>query len=144
AIDPAGRPEFVVRQRCADRRWGNVEERAHHAARGNAGSVIRKGPRQEKRIVHINAIRRRSPDPWPRSRRAFDLDVFRCPRCADRMELLATIDDPAVALAPGAASVRVWQITSRAGGHPAARPPPERANLAYALTPFRRRSLPSP
>jgi len=29
-------------------------------------------------------------------RRALDLDVLRCPRCADRMELLATIDDPAV------------------------------------------------
>ena len=29
-------------------------------------------------------------------RRAFDLDVLRCPRCAGRMELLATIDDPAV------------------------------------------------
>ena len=28
--------------------------------------------------------------------RAFDLDVLRCPRCAGRMELLATIDDPAV------------------------------------------------
>jgi hypothetical protein len=29
-------------------------------------------------------------------RRAFDLDVLRCPRCAGQMELLATIDDPAV------------------------------------------------
>jgi putative transposase len=29
-------------------------------------------------------------------RRAFDLDVLRCPRCAGRMELVATIDDPAV------------------------------------------------
>ena len=29
-------------------------------------------------------------------RRAFDLDVLRCPRCAGRMRLLATIDDPAV------------------------------------------------
>ena len=29
-------------------------------------------------------------------RRAFDLDVLRCPRCAGRMELIATIDDPAV------------------------------------------------
>ena len=28
--------------------------------------------------------------------RAFDLDVLRCPRCAGRMELIATIDDPAV------------------------------------------------
>ena len=27
-------------------------------------------------------------------RRAFDLDVLRCPRCAGRMELIATIDDP--------------------------------------------------
>jgi hypothetical protein len=26
-------------------------------------------------------------------RRAFDLDVLRCPRCAGRMELIATIDD---------------------------------------------------
>ena len=29
-------------------------------------------------------------------RRAFDLDVLRFPRCAGRMELIATIDDPAV------------------------------------------------
>ena len=27
---------------------------------------------------------------------AFDLDVLRWPRCAGRMELIATIDDPAV------------------------------------------------
>ena len=29
-------------------------------------------------------------------RRAFDLDVLRCPRCAGRMPLIATVDDPAV------------------------------------------------
>jgi Putative transposase len=29
-------------------------------------------------------------------RRAFDLDVLRCPRCAGRMQLIATIDDPAM------------------------------------------------
>ena len=29
-------------------------------------------------------------------RRAFDIDVLRCPRCAGRMRLLATIDDPVV------------------------------------------------
>ena len=29
-------------------------------------------------------------------RRAFDLDVLRCARCAGRMQLIATIDDPAV------------------------------------------------
>jgi len=29
-------------------------------------------------------------------RRASDLDVLRCPRCAGRMELIATIEDPAV------------------------------------------------
>jgi hypothetical protein len=29
-------------------------------------------------------------------RRAFDLDVLRCPRCAGRMQLIATLDDPAV------------------------------------------------
>jgi hypothetical protein len=29
-------------------------------------------------------------------RRAFDLDVLRCPRCAGRMQLIATIDDSAV------------------------------------------------
>ena len=29
-------------------------------------------------------------------RRTFDLDVLRCPRCAGRMERIATIDDPAV------------------------------------------------
>jgi hypothetical protein len=29
-------------------------------------------------------------------RRAFDLDVLRCPRCSGRMQLIATINDPAV------------------------------------------------
>jgi len=29
-------------------------------------------------------------------RRAFDVDVLRCPRCAGRMQLITTIDDPAV------------------------------------------------
>ena len=29
-------------------------------------------------------------------RLVFDLDVLRCPRCAGRMQLIATIDDPAV------------------------------------------------
>jgi hypothetical protein len=29
-------------------------------------------------------------------RRAFDLDVLRCPLCAGRMQLIATIEDPAV------------------------------------------------
>jgi hypothetical protein len=29
-------------------------------------------------------------------RRAFDLDILRCPRCAGRMQLIATIEDPAV------------------------------------------------
>jgi len=29
-------------------------------------------------------------------RRAFDLDVLRCPRCSGRVQLIATIDDPAV------------------------------------------------
>ncbi len=29
-------------------------------------------------------------------RRAFDRDVLRCPRCAGRMQRIATIDDPAV------------------------------------------------
>ena len=29
-------------------------------------------------------------------RRAFGLDALRCPRCAGRMQLMATIDDPAV------------------------------------------------
>lgn len=29
-------------------------------------------------------------------RRAFDLDVLRCPRCTGRMQLIATIEDPAV------------------------------------------------
>ena len=41
--------------------------------------------------------------PRPRSwtwallmRRAVDLDVLRCPRCAGRMQLIATIEDPGV------------------------------------------------
>jgi len=41
---------------------------------------------------------------------------------------------PAVAAASGAASVRVWQITSRGPeAHARDRSPPERANVAYAL-----------
>ena len=39
----------------------------------------------------------------------------------------------AVAAAPGAASVRVWQITSGVRRPPAVRPPPERANVDYPL-----------
>ena len=30
-------------------------------------------------------------------RRSFGLDVLACPRCGDRMELIAAIEDPAVA-----------------------------------------------
>jgi hypothetical protein len=40
-----------------------------------------------------------SPRSWTWAalmRRAFDLDVLRCPRCAGRMQLIATIEDPAV------------------------------------------------
>jgi hypothetical protein len=117
-------------------------------------------------------------------RRAFDLDVLRCPRCAGRMELIATIDDPAVihrilthlglpgardgpelwqrllgrpasesgtlrhgdgthgrsdrcrksvAAASGAASVRVWHITSRGWDPWTERPLPEVVRVAYPL-----------
>jgi hypothetical protein len=40
-----------------------------------------------------------SPRSWTWAalmRRAFDLGVLRCPRCAGRMQLIATIEDPAV------------------------------------------------
>jgi hypothetical protein len=51
--------------------------------------------------VETDAGRERagSPRHWTWAalmRRAFDLDVLCCPRCAGRMQLLATIDDPAV------------------------------------------------
>jgi hypothetical protein len=51
-------------------------------------------------------------------RRAFEVDVLECPRCGGRMELIATIDDPAV----------VRKILRHLGlptDGPEARPPPE-------------------
>jgi hypothetical protein len=39
------------------------------------------------------------PRYWTRAalmRRAFDFDILRCPRCSERMQLMATIDAPAV------------------------------------------------
>ena len=71
------RPE-VVGYRHADIGGGpDPSAGATEAARGRAGS----------------------PGYWTWAalmRRAFDLDVLRCPRCAGRMQLIATIEDPAV------------------------------------------------
>ena len=64
-----------------------------------------------KVVAYCRTERDRATDPRPEGagaprprywtwallmRRAFDLDVLRCPRCAGRMQLIATIDDPAV------------------------------------------------
>jgi len=50
-------------------------------------------------------------------RRAFETDVLACPRCGGRMQLIATIDDPAV----------IRKILTHLGlspDVPTARPPP--------------------
>ena len=50
-------------------------------------------------VAEAGRDRAGSPRSWPWAalmRRAFDLDVLRCPRCAGRMQLIATIEDPAV------------------------------------------------
>jgi hypothetical protein len=44
---------------------------------------------------------------------AFELDVLACPRCGDRLHLIATISDPTV----------VEQIPAHVGIAPAPRPP---------------------
>ena len=64
-----------------------------------------------KVVAYCRTERDRATDPRPEGagaprprywtwallmRRAFDLDVLRCPRCAGRMQLITTIDDPAV------------------------------------------------
>src|SRR5215813_13264536 len=54
---------------------------------------------QEHRHVGVRSKSRGLRRYWPWAalmRRAFDLDVLRCPRCGGRMELIATVDDPAV------------------------------------------------
>jgi len=56
-------------------------------------------------------------------RRAFDADVLECPRCAGRMVVLATIEDPAVIR-----RILTHLGLSMEGGEPLpARAPPEDA-----------------
>jgi hypothetical protein len=59
------------------------------------------GSAQDSRAAIAEAGRGRlgSPRYWMWAalmRRAFHLDVLRCPRCAGRMQLIATIEDPAI------------------------------------------------
>jgi hypothetical protein len=59
------------------------------------------GSAQDSRATIAEAGRGRlgSPRYWMWAalmRRAFDLAVLRCPRCAGRMQLIATIEDPAI------------------------------------------------
>src|SRR3989442_11023676 len=65
-------------------------------------------------------------------RRAFDIDVLTCPRCGNRMRLLATIEDPRV----------VEQILTHLGlpsepvqADPAHSPPAYSATTLFADTP---------
>ncbi len=72
---------------------------------------------------------------WPRAdlmRRAFDIDVLACPRCGNRMRLLATIEDPQI----------VEQILTHLGllsepvrADPAHSPPAYSAPTLFAVTP---------
>jgi hypothetical protein len=62
-------------------------------------------------------------------RRAFEIDVLACPQCGGRMELIATIDDPAI----------VRKILAHLGlptevpvARPA-RPPPDRGGAELVL-----------
>lgn len=64
-------------------------------------------------------------------RRAFDLDVLRCPRCAGRMQLIATIEDPVV----------IQRILARLGLPGARDGPPLRSSVSTA--PANQSALPS-
>jgi hypothetical protein len=77
--------------------------------------------------------RRQQPRHWRWAdlmRRAFDIDVLACPRCGNRMRLLATIEDPRV----------VEQLLTRLGLPSApmragpAQPPPTSASNLFADT----------
>jgi hypothetical protein len=71
------RPEVVAYRRADIGKARDPSAAAAEAGRGHAGA----------------------PRYWTWAalmRRAFDLDVLCCPRCAGRMQLIATIDDPAV------------------------------------------------
>jgi hypothetical protein len=67
-------------------------------------------------------------------RRVFDLDALRCPRCAGRMQLIATIDDPAVIQR----ILAHLGLLGRAGGSPAP-VAPDRGRSRAAGTPRRGR-----
>jgi hypothetical protein len=60
---------------------------------------IGRAPDPGAAVAEVGRRREGSPGSWTWAalmRRAFDLDVLRCPRCAGRMQLIATIEDPAV------------------------------------------------
>jgi len=66
-------------------------------------------------------------------RRAFDIDVLRCPHCAGRMRLIATIEDPAVI---ARILAHLGLSGSRDGPGPAppsAAPPAEQHALPHAI-----------
>ena len=63
-------------------------------------------------------------------RRAFDIDVLACPRCAGRMRLIATIEDPRV--------IRILAHLVLPTGDPnpcPSRPPPSRPGALFADIP---------
>jgi hypothetical protein len=77
ALQARWRPEVVGYSRREDAQAANAGAAAAEAGRGRAGS----------------------PRYWTWAalmRRAFGLDVLLCPHCAGRMQLIVTIDDPAM------------------------------------------------
>ena len=99
--DGAGLPEFIARKFREFLTRGvlapHAQWRAEVVAYRRADSGRAPGP--SAAAAEAGRGRAGSPRCWTWAllmRRAFDLDVLRCPRCAGRMQLIATIDDPAV------------------------------------------------
>jgi hypothetical protein len=88
-------------------RW-RAEVVAYHRA------DIGRAPHPSAAAAEAGRGRAGSPRYWTWAalmRRAFDLDVLRCPRCAGRMQRIATIEDPAVIQ-------RILAHLGLPGGHP--------------------------
>ena len=78
---------------------GVLAPHARWRAEGVAYRRADSGRAPDPSVAAAGVGRAGSPRYWTWAllmRRAFDLDVLRCPRCAGRMQLIATIEDPAV------------------------------------------------
>ncbi|MDO8475833.1 MAG: hypothetical protein Q7W02_06480 [Candidatus Rokubacteria bacterium] len=100
--DGAGLPEFIAREFREFLTCGVLAPHAHWRPE----VVAYRRVESDEATGPSAAAGRAGPGRWggkrPRywtwaalMRRAFDLDVLRCPRCAGGMQLIATIDDPA-------------------------------------------------